>query len=200
MGIQLQVKKGDSKKLPGQSFAAGLGWDQADASNPIDLDLWIIRNNGGTFEPICWANADWHRPDLGKNSEGNPWIATPELDVVHRGDDRTGAESTTGYDENAVLDLGKAPASVTQYQVYATYYDENGTGHTLGMATNVTFGVMQEATGNELVTRLDQDHGFDVTVLLCTIDRGPDGSWSMTSVQSGFTDDMLTVAHKLGIG
>lgn len=199
--MQLLVAKDSTRKLPGQSFAAGLGWDQADASNPIDLDLWIIRMNNGTAEPICWANADWHRPDLGKNSEGNPWIATPEGDVVHRGDDRTGAESNTGYDENTNLSLGQAPAGVTQYQVYATYYDQTGSsGHTLGMATNVTFGVMEEASGNELVVRLDQDHAFDVTVLLCTIDRNADGSWSMTSKQQGYTDDMMTIAHALGIG
>ncbi len=190
---QLIVKKGSTKALPkGQVFATGLGWDTAPGADSIDLDLWIIRFGKGGPEPISWANQDLLRPDLGQNSDGNPWIATPELDVIHKGDDRTGAESDTGYDETATRDLGKSPPDVTSYAVFATYYDEHDSGNTLGMATNVTFGCRQEGTPNELIVKLDDKHGFDITVLLCTIERTPTG-WTMTSKQDGYTDDMITL-------
>lgn len=201
--MQLEVKKGEVRKLPsGNTFTVGLGWDEAAGHENVDLDLWVVRMNNGQAEPIFWGNRDWERPELGKNSEGNPWIATPEGDVVYQGDDRTGAESASDYDEIAILDLGKSPAAVTQYAVFTTYYDDpevDPPTKTLGMATNVICGVKNEATGQELVTKLVEDHTFDVTVLLCTIDKQPDGSWSMTGKQEGYTDSMIKVGRALGV-
>lgn len=200
---QLQVKKGQTVKLPGTSFVAGLGWDPAEGvAEKIDLDLWIIRHYAdGTVDAIYWGQEDWERPDLGRNSEGNPFIATPEEDVVYKGDDRTGAESATGYDENADMPVHKAPKTVVQYSIFATYYENpnDRKGHTLGMATNVIFGCKQEGSDNELVVKLADDHPFDVTVLLCTIDQGAPDSWSITNKDEGYTDDMFTIAKKLGI-
>lgn len=198
---QLMVKKGEIKKLPpGQVFAAGIGWDPAQGQDDVDLDLWIVRKHeSGAVDVVYWGEKDFHRADLGSNSEGNPFVATPELDIVYKGDDRTGAESDTGYDENADLDLSKTPADVVQYAIFATIYDGDGKGLTLGMATNVICGVTEAANGHELRTELVDDHGFDVTVLICTIDRGDDGKWSMNAVQTGYQDDMFSVARKLGV-
>ncbi|HVX24443.1 MAG TPA: TerD family protein [Candidatus Saccharimonadales bacterium] len=201
----LQVKKGDTKKLPpGDAYTVGVGWDPAaDQSESPDLDVWVIRRyDDGRSEPIFWGNQDWHRPDLGTNSEGNPWVATPEEDVVYQGDDRTGASSATGYDEITTLTPSKAPAGLTQYAVFVTYYDDpevDPPTKTLGMASNITCGVKNEVTGNELATNLEGDHAFDVTVLICTIDRAADGSWSMTAKQEGYTDSMIKVAKALGV-
>lgn len=200
---QLQVTKDQTKKLPvhlGTSFNAGLGWDPAKGQDEVDLDLWILRKHeDGRVEALYWGNQGWHRPDLGHTSQGLPWIATPELDVIHKGDDRTGGESDTGYDENAAIDVSKTPASVVQYAVFTTYYDQNGTGKTLGEATNILCGVTQDGTGNELQAKVEENHGWDVSLLVCTIDRGEDGSWSMTNKSEGFTDDMVTVARKAGV-
>lgn len=199
---QLLIRKGEQKKLPGTTFEAGLGWDEAPGHDQVDLDLWVIRMNAGVAEPIFWGNQDWHRPDLGQNTEGNPFVATPEGDVIYKGDDRTGAESATGYDENVILTLDKAPAGVTQYAVFATNYEDpevDPPTKTLGMATNVLFGCKQPGTENELAVKLAEDNPFDVTVLLCTIDRQADGSWTMHSKQEGYTDSMIKVAQKLGV-
>jgi stress response protein SCP2 len=199
---QLQVTKGLTKKLPtnqGQVFTAGLGWDPAQGQSDVDLDLWILRKKAdGTVEAAYWGNRDWHRPDLGTNSEGNPWIVSPEGDITHKGDDRSGKVAETGYDETAVLDLSKAPAEVVQYAIFTTYYDEKTPSDTLGMATNIVCGVTEDNSGNELVSKVEDDHGFDVSLLVCTIDRAETG-WTMTNKDEGFTDDMVTVARKAGV-
>lgn len=196
----LQVVKGDKRKLPpGNAFVAGLGWDPAPGKEDVDLDFWLLRKHtNGVVDAVFWGNEDYKRPDLGQNAEGNPWLATPELDVIHKGDDTTGAESDTGYDENIVLDLSKTPDDVAQYILFATIYDENA-GSTLGMATNVICGVTEEGSGNELQTQLVDNHGFDVSVLICIIEKDADGKWTMTSKQEGFTDTMFEVAKKLGV-
>lgn len=198
---QLHVTKNMTRKLPttGKVFTAGLGWDPAQGQSNVDLDLWILRmKSNGNVEAAYWGNTGWHRLDLGQNSEGNPWIVSPEGDITHKGDDRSGESAETGYDEIAVLDLSKAPADVTQYAVYTTYYDERTPSGTLGMATNIVCGVKEENTGNELVAKVEEDHGFDVSLLVCTIDRAGDG-WTMTNKGVGFTDTMVTVARQAGV-
>lgn len=202
----ITVKPGETKGLPKASvFLAGLGWEGKDGQ---DLDLWIFRHHtNGVVEAISWANGDWHRPDLGLNidpvtRQENPWIATPELDVIHRGDDRTGRGSDSGYDELADFDLSKAPDSVIRYSIFGTIYDEKKQGLTLGMASNIVFGIKDEATNNELRTDPTQ-HDFDVSVALATIDRASSANhWTMSGVAAdkrGTTDDMFKIAGALGV-
>jgi stress response protein SCP2 len=210
MAATVPLRKKGTMRLPGQIFEAGLGWDPAEsASEQVDLDLWFIRRNNGVYEAISWANFAWERPDLGTTADKNPYIATPELDVIHKGDDRTGASSAGGYDENGTIDLSKSPGGVDQYSVFAGYYDDPEapnypTGYTLGMVTNVKVGVKDVASGNTVEVPVLEKHGFHVSILVCTIDRQPDGSWNITSKESdnpddnGWPEDMVTVASKLG--
>lgn len=195
----LMVTKGQTKQLPkGHVFTAGIGWDDKGPTK-TDLDMWtLVHLSDGTVTPVYWGNADLHRPDLGSNSEGSPFVASPEQDVVYQGDDRSGVSSATGYDEITILDLSKAPATVVKYSLFVTIYDENGAGLTLGMAEKIVCGVKDESTGNELKLAAD-DHGFDVSVLLCTINRTDDGKWTMTGVDQGYTDDMFTIGRSLGV-
>lgn len=199
----LAIKKGDTKKLPPNAFAftVGVGWAAAGGvGESPDLDVWVIRRKGTVGEAICWAHTAWLRPDLGTNTQGSPYIATPELDVIHQGDDRTGAESDDDYDEIVKLDLSKAPADVTAYEVFATYYEDpdTGSGKTLGMAENIKCGVKDENTGHMYESQLGNDFGFDVTVHICTIRR--DGSnWVRDEVQEGTSDTMFVVAGQHGV-
>jgi stress response protein SCP2 len=129
-------------------------------------------------------------------------VATPELDVIYKGDDRTGASSAGGYDENADFDLSKAPDTVVKYSIFGTIYDEKSEGLTLGMATNVTFGVADKTTGNGVKTDPASANSFDVTVALATLDKAADGTWSLTAIEEskrGTTDDMFKVARALKV-
>jgi stress response protein SCP2 len=202
---ELLVKKGDVKRLPpaqGDTYIAGLGWDPAAGQGSVDLDSWVIRRHtGGLVEAIFWGNQDLWRPDLGQIGPEQPYIATPEEDVVHHGDDRTGEVSATGYDETIELNLGKAPADVDQYAFFVTLYEDEDppSGNTLGIATNVVCAV-EAPNGNKLSTKLESDHAFDLTVLVCTVDRREDGNgWDLNAKQQGFDDSMFDVAKKLGV-
>lgn len=200
----LLVKKGESKALPGNGtnkFVGGLGWDAASGSDEkVDLDLWILRYHTGKTSPdvIAWANPECQRPDLGTNGEGQPWMATPELDVVHQGDDRTGAESSTGYDEIVTIDLSKAPADIDRYVILASYYEDpdTGSGKTLGMATGIVCGFRDETTGHELKAPIEDDHGFDVTAHVVTISKEADGKWKMENADQGFSETAPEVVTK----
>lgn len=203
-GNRLLVKKGQSKVLPNASvFEAGIGWDAAGGvGESPDLDLVVIRvRANGIGEPLGWPNEKWSRPDLGQNSQGSPYIATPELDAIHTGDDRTGAESDTGYDETVMLDLSKAPADVNRYVIGVTIYDEEGEGLTLGVASNIICGVKDVTTGNEAYTQLEQDNGFDVSARIAEIIRNPEtGRWMMHAVEDGgISGNIFDLGTDLGV-
>jgi tellurium resistance protein TerD len=203
-GNRLLVKKGQSKFLPNASvFEAGIGWDAAGGvgeSPDLDLVVFRIRANG-VAEPLCWPNEAWKRPDLGANDQGSPYIATPELDAIHTGDDRTGAESAGGYDETVKLDLSKAPADVTRYVIGVTIYDEDGEGLTLGYASNIVCGVKDVITNNEAYTQLEQENGFDVSARIADIIRDADsGRWIMHAVEDGGTSgNIFDLGTSLGV-
>ncbi|MFO0882303.1 MAG: hypothetical protein U0491_02535 [Candidatus Saccharimonadales bacterium] len=156
--------------------------------------------NAGVAEPIFWGNQDWHRPDLGQNTEGNPFVATPEGDVIYKGDDRTGAESATGYDENVILTLDKAPArsrSTRSSRPTTRTPRSTRSTKTLGMATNVLFGC---AAGYGERARGQAGRGQPTGRHRSSVHhRPPAGLWTMHSKQEGYTDSMIKVAQKLGV-
>jgi stress response protein SCP2 len=205
---RLLVSKNASRALPNAkgSYTGGAGWD-----NDVDLDVWVLRYwDNGTVDPIYWGNEDWKRPDLGRNAQGNPYIATPEMDVIFKGDDQHGTESEEasnkqgpdgekGYDEKFEIDLSKTPAGVTKYEIYVTNYKDpkaSGPDPILGEADNIVCGVKDSKSGNELQAPLGDTNSWDVTAHVCTIDVA---AGQMTNVSEGSTDDMFTVATRKGV-
>lgn len=208
MPATLLVKKGQARRLPsGQKFTGGLGWDEAQGQEEADLDLWLSRTwRDGHTEVLYWGNTGFYRPDLGvihnPGGEDNPFLAFPELDVIHSGDDRTGFSSQGGYDENVTVDFTKTPADVVQYGMWVTIYDDpdDFKGLTIGVATNIVCGIKEEASGNELQAKLEEEHAFDTTVLICTIERDEESEhWVLRNKNEGYGDTMFDVATKLGI-
>ncbi|HEU4913823.1 MAG TPA: hypothetical protein VFT16_00245 [Candidatus Saccharimonadales bacterium] len=206
---QLIVKPGEVRKLPvasGVKFECGIAYDSVPGQPDQDLDLMVVRHYGGTrSEAIFWGKKAWFRPDLGTTSKGLPWIQTPEADVTHTGDARTGDESKKGYDETAWIEPTKAPADVTRYTIVVTNWvnpadrDPNNPP-ILANAANIKFGLKQKGTANEYVVNLGDTHPFDVSAVLATIDRQADGSWTITNVEGGgTTDDLIAVGQKLKV-
>lgn len=205
----LRVSKNKTVRLPGgkaAKYTIGVGWDPADPStdpdDKVDLDIWVVRRQAGQKgEPICWANADLERPDLGSNSEGNPYIATPELDVIHKGDDTTGAVSDGDHDETVELDLSLAPVGTESYDVFITYFEEpdQGSGATLGRAQNIVCDLIDHQTGHTARVEMADVHGFDVTAHIATIAKDGD-NWTITNKDDGYAESMFDLLDRLNIG
>lgn len=203
----LRVSKNSTLRLPSQGadakYTVGVGWDPAQpGADKVDLDIWVVRHRAGKKgEPVCWANGDLERPDLGQNSEGNPYLATAEMDVVHKGDDTSGAVSDGDHDETVDLDLSLAPADVERYEVYITYFEEPdmGTGATLGMASNIVCDLIDHKSGHTARVELADVHGFDVTAHIATIGRDAGGSWTITNKDDGYPESMFALIDQLDI-
>lgn len=198
MAKPMILKAGQKMNLPGNAtFSGGLGW-----SGDADLDLWFLRRRAGTYGVVAWCNKDWHRPDLGVNrnpqtGEELPFIAPPEEDIVHCGDDRTGATSAVGYDEKFTLVPSKAPADVDEYIAFATIYDENDESATLGVASDIVCGVKKDGTEQELKTEVANEFGFDVTARVVKWTKNAAGVWTMANDSEGYgSDDIFTVLER----
>jgi stress response protein SCP2 len=201
MSKPMILKKGDRINLPrGGVYTGGLSWaPRGGVGESPDLDFWVLRHlNTGVGQVIAWCNKDWRAPELGRNSEGAPWIATPERDVVYKGDDRTGGSGKGEmYDENIDLNPNLAPANVIGYSAFVTIYDENDEGLTLGVAEDIKCGI-KDTRGREVQIALAEEHGFDVTVLVCSWTKdASSGLWIMDGNQKGFDqEDIFTVAQR----
>jgi hypothetical protein len=203
----MKVSEGDERELPsGAAFLIGLGWEGA------DLDLMVLRYDATGVTPIVWANEDLECPELGTTKKGKPYLATPERDVIHHGDDTDGSESQGGFDEICDLDPSKAPAGTTQYVIFASNWIERNrrdpnNPQTLGDASDVIFGIQQVGSTNRFEVDLARKHAFDVTACIAAIVREPNGTWVLKNVQGqdleqqgivsiGSSDDLIEVAEK----
>jgi stress response protein SCP2 len=220
-----ELSKNARKVLPGEEFEAGIGWDEAAGFRNVDVDLHtIILYEGGRAELVGWPNKKWRRPDLGKNAQNNPYIATPEGDVLYKGDDRTGGTSQGGFDETAVFKLNKAPADVKQYLILVSMYDDRHDDvddpmdnvhvvgarpndpkpqPVLGWATNLFFACEDKASGERITAKLGDNHPNDVTALMISFERNTNplstGKWTMSNIEEGYTDDIIAIAKSLGV-
>lgn len=195
------IKKGGSLKLPAKQFTGGVGWDDG------DVDLWFLRRKGGVYTPVAWLNKDWQRPDLGFNEdpethEKYPFIAPPELDIVHEGDDRRGKTSAGGYDEKFKLDLSLSPADVDQYiALVGIAIDEPAQDNpTLLVAGNIVCGIKDLSGGPEVQINVGGELGYFPCGKIAEWNRTPNGMWEFKNEPEGYDQDIqTTVQTKFGV-
>jgi hypothetical protein len=209
--VNIPVKPGNFKKLPLTSvkFRISIAWK---AEEKLDFDLWLSRRHStGLVEVLAWPFHQYDREDLGKNSQGLPFQAFPELDVITSGDDRDGSESDANeakgvkkpYDESAELDWSKAPTTVVGYVPWVTIYDHEDQGLTLGQASELSCVVEDLGTNTRYVTDPASIEPASVCFVPGKLQRAADGKGleihgTAEKDQQGTTDDAWKVAQLLG--
>lgn len=171
------VPFGQSRRAPkAHRLKIGLTWENRIGRPPNELDLWIARiHTGGSADIITWAKEEWHRPALGRDSNDNPHVATPELDVVYYSDD---PDQRLAYQKVAAFDLSQTPQSVTGYGVFAAVYDPEFTGLTLGSVKDVRLSLIDPASGNELQTQ-PFNYPWARSLAIAALNRDANGNWHM---------------------
>jgi stress response protein SCP2 len=209
-GPTLPVAPNSFKKLPASSTKFLVTIDTPTGEG--DGDFWLARVYAdGHAEILSWYNHEYDRPDLGVNSQGNPYQAFSELDVITTGDDRTGGESEVRkakgeaeYDEGGKLDLSRAPNDVVAYVPFVTIYDEHDVGLTLGQFSRLSMVIIDEATG----VRFETSPAATDPLALCYVPgairrSGPGAAdWAVHGTEDentrGTTDNPWVVSNKLG--
>ena len=52
-----------------------------------------------------------------------------------------------------------------------------------------------EASGHELTAPVESNHGFDVTAHVATVEKNASGAWSLTGVDTGYSDNAVAVVQ-----
>ena len=176
----LELKKGGSLDLHKEAGATltkiriGAGWDVAEGKT-VDLDLSLIAKGGA----VCYY--------------GNKEIPGAKLDK----DDRTGASSDGGADENIHVDV--AALDKEEYAVVISIYDAVAKGQFFKDVKRAFVEIVDVASGEKKVMNYDiTANGGDNSALLVGKLAKKDGALTFTSVEEFSSKDLNALAAECG--
>jgi tellurium resistance protein TerD len=170
MAINLQ--KGQREAIQAPVFTIGLGWDTNNTSTGQGFDLDASIFMLGEDNKLV---SDGHFVFYNN-------LQSPDGAVTHSGDNRDGAGD--GDDEQIIVDLTKASASVTQICVVVTIHEADARKQNFGQVRNAFIRII-DGSGAELVKyELDEDFSVETAVEFGRLySRG--GQWKFEAVVAG---------------
>lgn len=175
----LQLKKGEALELKKPDGSAvtkmrlGAGWDVAEGKS-VDLDLSLIARGGA----VCFY--------------GNKEIPGAKLDK----DDRTGASSAGGADENIALDA--ALMDKEEYTVVITIYDAVAKGQFFRDVKKAFVEVEDVGAGTKLFTYDITANGGDNSALVVGKITRKDGVLTFTAHEEFSSKGLDVIAQEAG--
>ena len=176
-----------TKEAPGLTeVVVGLGWDpRVTDGTEFDLDasVFILGENGkvlndGSF--VFYNNK-----------------TSPDGNVVHQGDNRSGAGE--GDDEQVNVNLaGFAPE--TKKLVFAvTIHDADARKQSFGQVSNAFIRVLNKADGKEIARYdLSEDASTETAMIFGEL-YNHNGEWKFKAIGSGFAGGLAPLAASYGV-
>ena len=176
-----------TKEAPGLTdVVVGLGWDpRVTDGQEFDLDasVFIVGENGkvlndGSF--VFYNNK-----------------TSPDGNVVHQGDNRSGAGE--GDDEQVNVNLaGFAPE--TKKLVFAvTIHDADARKQSFGQVSNAFIRVLNKADGKEIARYDLSEDASTVTAMIFGELYNHNGEWKFKAIGSGFAGGLAPLAASYGV-
>ena len=177
-----------TKENPGlKKIMVGLGWDVNAFDSGADFDLdasaFLTGANGKCLtdqEFIFYGNLEHQSGD-----------------VVHLGDNRTGAGE--GDDEQIEVDLSLVPANIERIAFTVTIYDADKRRQNFGQVSNSYCRIVDEATGEEIVHfDLGEDFSIETALVVGELYKH-NGEWKFNAIGSGFQGGLAALCAHYGI-
>lgn len=170
MAINLQ--KGQREAIKAPVFTIGLGWDTNSSSTGQEFDLDASVFMLGQNDKLL---SDAHFVFYNN-------LQSPDGAVCHSGDNRDGEGE--GDDEQVVVDLTKAPASMTQLCIVVTIHEALQRKQNFGQVRNAFIRIV-DVSGAELVKyELDEDFSVETAVEFGRLYLR-NGEWKFEAVGAG---------------
>jgi len=172
-------------------IVVGLGWDTQKYQGGYDFDLDVSAFMMGVSgkveqdENFIFYN---NRTDAAGS-------------VIHSGDNRTGAESRDGKDddEQIKVDLKKVPANIDRIMFSITIHEAVSRKQNFGQVSNAYVRLFDEETNNDLLRfELGEDFSVETAVNACEIYRH-NGEWKFSAVGSGFQGGLAVMCRNVGL-
>lgn len=181
----LNLTKGESlnltKQAPGlTAIVAGAGWDVADGSAPIDLDLIAVALGENGKARNSTDAVFFNQLENGNKS------------IVHTGDNRTG--DGEGDDEQIKIDLSAVEPEVKKIVLALHSYS----GQDLAVVKNAFARIVNQADNAELARFDISESTSGKTLYMGELTR-VDGGWEFKATGSYTNEDLGTVFAQYGI-
>ena len=194
--MAVSLKKGQRVNIDNslKMVLVGLGWDPNKYDGGYDFDLdasaFVCGANGKVRSDedfIFYNNPDWH-----------------EHTIWSTGDDRTGAGSEKGDDEQIFIDFTKIPDWVEKIAITVTIYEAEERRQNFGQVSNAYVRVAkvndENDTSGETVIQFDLEEEFSIetALVVCEIYR-KNGEWRFNAVAGGYQGGLAALCKNYGV-
>lgn len=182
--MAISLAKGQRVNVDLPRFTIGLGWDTNATATGGDADLdascFILGENKKLVSDahfVFYNNA-----------------TSPNGEVVHSGDNKTGAGD--GDDESIQIDLSKMDARATEVTFVVTIHDAEARKQNFGQVRNAFIRIVDGSSGAEIMKyELDEDFSIETAVEFGRLYKRGD-EWKFEAVgkgQRGGLEDFLSL-------
>jgi len=171
--MAINLEKGQRESISAPKFTVGLGWDSNTNTTgegfDVDASVFVLGANGKLLSDnhfVYYNN-----------------LKTPDMAVVHRGDNTTGAGD--GDDEKIVVDLSKISPDVVEISFVVTIHKAAEKRQNFGQIRNSFIRIVDDSTNTELVKyELDEDFSIETAVQFGRIYK-KNSEWKFEAIGAG---------------
>lgn len=171
--MAINLEKGQRESISAPKFTVGLGWDSNTNTTgegfDVDASVFVLGANGKLLSDnhfVYYNN-----------------LKTPDMAVVHRGDNTTGAGD--GDDEKIVVDLSKISPDVAEISFVVTIHKAAEKRQNFGQIRNSFIRIVDDSTNTELVKyELDEDFSIETAVQFGRIYK-KNSEWKFEAIGAG---------------
>ncbi|MBC7472716.1 MAG: TerD family protein [Candidatus Sericytochromatia bacterium] len=187
--MAISLAKGEKisleKEAPGlKKIIVGLGWDTKKTDTGVDFDLdsscFMLGENGKLLSDksfIYYNN-----------------LKSPDMAVVHQGDNLTGAGD--GDDEQIVIDLNNVSPDVKKIVFVVTIHDAENRKQNFGQVSNSFVRVVNADNNQEIVKyELGEDYSVETAMIMAELYRH-NADWKVTAIGGGYQGGLAKILEQ----
>lgn len=191
--MSIKLNKGQKIVIEQTDFTIGLGWKPADGSNkPCDLDCSVFLLDGNKMIPTENHFVFYNNPK------------SPDNAVKHSGDDRTGAGSENGDDEQITINTALIDPSIQELLFVVSIDEAVARNQNFGQVRNSYIRIVDNKNSDPAtneIAKYELDESFSVET---SIEFGrlykKNGVWKFDASGIGYKEDLGYFVQKFYAG
>lgn len=188
--MSINLSKGQKIVLGNSNVTIGLGWkpNAGNTSQAFDLDCSVFLLDANKMIPT-------ENHFVFYNNQNSPDGA-----VKHSGDDRTGANSAGGDDEQIRIDCSKLDPAIQELLFVVTIADAESRSQNFGQVRESYIRILDNDTNAEIAKyELDEEFSIETAIEFGRLYK-KDGAWKFDASGVGYKNDLAYFVQKYYAG
>lgn len=175
----INLAKGQKIVIGQTNVTIGLGWAPNPGTNQaFDLDCSVFLLDSNKMIPDENHFIFYNNPE------------SPDGAVLHSGDDKTGANSAGGDDEQIKIDVSKLNNNIQELLFVITINEAQARNQNFGMVRNSYIRIVDNTTGQDIAKyELDEDFSIETAIEFGRLYK-KDGEWKFDASGIGYKEDL----------